>query len=340
MNEVKYKDKYLLTEYNLNVDLFEKYDLKVEDVFPIRNVFQVHTVSGDMILKKIDYSLEELKFINEALKYIKKNFLRVVDFQKSKTGEIYVKLENQVYCFMDFIDGRECEFNNPIDISIASRGLGELHRASEGFKYDMPSKNNCGKIVNNFKRRLEEMKFFNSIVNKFEHKNEFDEIFLCHIEYYLKEIQGSIDNLVASDYNKLCNEEDKVVLCHHDLAHHNILIKNDLAYFVDFDYALIDIKVHDLCNFINKAIKNSAYDTSKVELIITEYCNNNTLDHRELEVLYSLLSFPHDFYEVARDYYTRRKNWDEETFICKLKKKLNFKEDNIEFLQQYKKIFL
>ncbi len=340
MNEVRLKDKYFLTEYNLTADLFEQYDFKVEDLFPVRNVFQVHTVSGDKILKKIDYSLEDLKFISEGIKYIKKNFSRVVDFQKSKTGEIFVKLENQVYCFMDFIDGRECEFNNPVDISIASRGLGEFHRASEGFKYDMLSKNNCGKIVNNFRRRLEEMNFFNSIANKFEHKNEFDEIFLNHIEYYIKEIQSSIDNLEASHYHKLCSEEDKIVLCHHDLAHHNILIKNEQAYFVDFDYSIIDIKVHDLCNFINKAIKNSAYDITKSELIIAEYCNNNTLDQRELEVLYVLLSFPHDFYEISRDYYTRRKSWDEEVFINRLKKKINLKEDNVEFLQEYKKIFL
>ncbi len=59
-----------------------------------------------------------------------------------------------------------------------------------------------------------------------------------------------------SEYYNLCKEKEKIVFCHHDLAHHNILINKEEVYFLDFDYAVIDLKVHDICNFINKAIKN------------------------------------------------------------------------------------
>ncbi len=131
-----------------------------------------------------------------------------------------------------------------------------------------------------------------------------------------------------------------MAFCHHDLAHHNIIINKEEAYFIDFDYSIIDLKVHDLCNFINKAIKNSVYDLDKCELILKEYQSTNTLQNSELQVLYGLLSFPQNFYEIARDYYTRRKNWDEEVFLDKLKSRLELKDDNIQFLGEFKKSFL
>jgi CotS family spore coat protein len=120
------------------------------------------------------------------------------------------------------------------------------------------------------------------------------------------------------------------------LAHHNILINEDLAYFVDFDYSIIDLKVHDLCNFISKAIKNFAFDIDKAASILTDYQNKNTIDNRELEVLYGMLYFPEDFYSISRDYYTRRKDWEEEVFLDRLVKKVSYKEDRSEFLEEFK----
>jgi CotS family spore coat protein len=141
--------------------------------------------------------------------------------------------------------------------------------------------------------------------------------------------------LEKSCYYKLCSEEDKIVVCHHDLAYHNILINGEMAYFIDFDYAVIDLKVHDLCNFINKVVKNFAFDIDKATSIVENYCNKNTLSKRELEVLNGMLAFPEDFYGISRDYYTKRKDWDEEVFLDRLKRKAGYKEDREEFLVKF-----
>ena len=335
-----YKDKPPLTEYDLNVELFDKYNIKVKDIIPVRNVFVIRTNKGDKVLKKIDYGVEELQFINDALKYIKNTFSRVVDFEKVQTGEIYLKWENEMYCLMELLEGRECEFSNPVDVAIAARGIGEFHKASEGFDYKNRVKNNCGKTINCFKKRYEEIKFFKSIVNIYDNKNEFDDLFLRNVDMYLNQIENSINIMEKTKYYELFNDKAKIAFCHHDLAHHNIIINNEEAFFIDFDYSIIDLKVHDLCNFINKAIKNSVYDFEKCKLIIKEYLSKNTLENSEFHVLYGLLTFPQGFYEIARDYYTRRKNWDEEEFLEKLKRKLELNEDNLEFLEKFKIAFL
>ncbi len=99
------------------------------------------------------------------------------------------------------------------------------------------------------------MNFFKKIANIHKNKNEFDNLFLSEIDYYIDEISKSINILENSHYYDICKENDKISICHHDLAYHNILIKEDEAYFIDFDYAILDLKVNDLCNFITKVIK-------------------------------------------------------------------------------------
>ncbi len=70
---------------------------------------------------------------------------------------------------------------------------------------------------------------FKNIVAIHEKKTEFDEIFVQNADYYIDEIKDSIDMLDKAGYYKLCSEDDKVVICHNDLAYHNILINNGEA---------------------------------------------------------------------------------------------------------------
>jgi CotS family spore coat protein len=328
----KYSDKRNLIKYDLSIDLFKNFNLEVVDLVPVRNVFMLFTDKDKKILKKVDYSLDDLEFIYSAITYIKRSFSRVMDFVSTVDGEIFTMWNGELYCILELIDGRECEFSNPLDVAIAAKGIGQLHSAGEGFRSDNKEKNIAGRCIEIFIRRLEEMRFFKSLAEMHEIKNEFDQIFLKNVDYYIGQIEKSIQALKNSNYLKLSSEEDKRVICHNDLAHHNIMINNEQAYFIDFDYAVIDLKVNDLSNFINKAIKNYGFDIGKVKDILDCYCNYNFLDKREKEVLWALLQFPEDFYSISKDYYSRRKDWDEEVFLSRLIKKVEFKEDREEFL--------
>ncbi len=67
-----------------------------------------------------------------------------------------------MYCIIDVVDGTECKFlTNPVELSIASKALGQLHEASEGvLKLILKSKYTNGNLLNTFKRRIQEMEFF------------------------------------------------------------------------------------------------------------------------------------------------------------------------------------
>lgn len=340
MIDLGYRDKRYLIKYNLDVELFNLFDLKVYDIIPVRKVFMLITNKGEKILKKIDCTLEEFQFIIDAVDYIKPKYSKVMEFVNTKDNNKYAEWEGELYCVMNKAPGRECEYSNPIDLSIAATGIAKFHKASEGFRHKNSKKNISGNIINNFSRRQEEMQFFRNMALIYENKKEFDEIFLLNVECYINKIQESIKFLQNSPYYKLCSEEDKVVLCHHDLAHHNIIIDNNDACFIDFDYAVIDLKIHDLCNFINKVIKNFAFDIDKAKLILSNYDNVNEISKREMEVLYGMLLFPEDFYEIAKDYYTKRKDWEEQVFVSRLKRKINLEKDRVEFLDKFKNDYL
>lgn len=349
MLDVRYKDKDYLSKYDLDVSLFSEFDLVVNDVIPVRKVFILNSDKGDKVLKKVSYGAEQLEFINYGMEYIKKNnFDRVIQFEKTRKKLICLPWKGDIYCIMNLVEGRECEYSNPVDVMLASRALAELHRASEGIIYEEgfsqllarnPKRYLCGKVLENFNKRLKELTIFKEIAALYENKSEFDCIFLEHEKYYEESIVQSIKELEESEYYSLCEEKKKVVFCHHDLAHHNILINKEEVHFLDFDYAVIDLRIHDICNFINKAIKDFTYDIEKCHSILREYSKVTLLDHREIKVLYGMLSFPEDFYSIVRDYYTRKKQWSDEVFLSKLKKKVEYGKYREDFLKSFKNYY-
>lgn len=340
LENVRFKDKKALIQYDLDINMFNNFTFLVEDIIPVRKVFILITNEGNKILKKIDSTVDDINFIYSGLEYIRKNsFHRVFSFVLNKEGKPYFTWNNKTYCVMDLINARESEYSNPLDIETCSRAIGELHKASEGFKHKSSIRLQCGKTINNFKRKLQELELFKNLAEMNEEKSEFDKIFIDGFEYYRNHILKSIDIIEKSSYFKLCSEEDKIVLCHHDLAHHNILIKEDEAYFVDFDYSVIDLKVHDLCNFINKIEKICAYDIDKTRIVLKNYSITNSINKQELEVLYGLLTFPQDIFNIVKAYYTRTKDWNYVLFLEKLIKKNSFKKDREEYLNLYKEIY-
>lgn len=346
MFDVGYKDREYLSKYDLDVELFSQFDLLVSDVIPVRKVFILNTDKGDKILKKVSYDTFQLELIQYAIEYIKKNnFTRLIEFEKTNKQRIYLQWKDDVYCIMNLVEGRECEYSNPVDMMLTARTLAKFHRASEGLIYDEGFKkllvkdlqrDGVGKLIEGFNKKLKELMFFKSIATLRENKSEFDITFLEHEKYYEENIMESINILEKSQYYDLCNEKEKIVFCHHDLAHHNILINKEEVHFLDFDYGVIDLRVHDICNFINKAIKNFTYDIEKCHSILNEYTSINPLDQSELQVLYGMLSFPEDFYNISKDYYTRKKQWSEEIFLSRLKRKVEYREDREEFLKGFK----
>lgn len=341
MDQSRYRDKAYLVTYELTVDIFEEYDIKVDDILPIRSVYMLYTDRGVKIFKKINYSVSELEFINNVVNHIIDNgYKYVVEFMKTVGGDYYIEREDGIYAALNLVEGREADYQNPLDVSRVAKALCSLHKSSRGIEGVIESRDNLYKWIPKFKKRGQELLKFKEISELHEIKSDFDNLFLKYVDGYYQQALEAVEFLESSSYEKLCDEiKSRGDICHHDLAYHNILIDNDNnVNFVDFDYCIQDLKIHDIGNLMAKSIKYCNWDIEKAEMILESYSSVEPLRKEELEVLYGFLMFPQDFYEISRQYYIKTKNWDEEEFLSRLDRKAGYWEDRNLFLEDFKNI--
>lgn len=337
MIESKYKEREFLSEYTLDIDLFKLFGLDVLDIVPVRKVYIVVTPKGEYILKRLDYNKEKSIFIHEALKYVRDNgFKRVLNFIPSINNNICENYKDQIYCVMELVQGKESSYTNPIDVKLSVQGIAGLHKASKGYRTTQIQYDYRNKLKNNYNNKIDEILDIKDMVNHFDNKNEFDTLFINSVDKFLDKAFSSLKYLDNIDYDNMVLCDDKVALCHQDLAYHNILINDYNAYFIDFDYAIVDLKVQDLANYIMKVIKNFGYSMDKCEYIINEYKKNYVLYDDEIELLYDILIFPSRVFTLIRNYYYKEKSWEYNVFLNRFKDKLLLADEEQEFFDSFK----
>lgn len=339
INKTRYIDKKILCNYDLSQELFLKLGIDVEDVIPLRKVFILTTSQGKKILKITSSSEKRLEFIDKSLKYISNNYKDVLSYWENKNGKIYEIWNGDKYVVLDMIEGREATFSNPIEVSICAQAIAKMHKASKGIFNELNTEliqGNMGrylpKYFNDNLKELEEIKYY---TNKFKYKNDFDKLFLENVDYYINYVKRSIELLALSSYKNILEDEDKRVLCHNDLAHHNFIIDGKDVKIIDFDYCNIDTRIVDLVNYTSKVIKNSAYDIEKVRLILESYNKVEKITNDEIKIFYAFMTFPRDFVTIVKDYYYRQKTWDEEVYLNRFKNKLSNEIYRKEFLDNF-----
>lgn len=324
-----------LLEFKLEDKLFDNFNLNVSEVIPHRKVFLLKTDQGEKYLKKIDYPAEELYFIYDSLTYISKKFKRIVSFYKTKNGEIYTNYKGSNYVVLNNLQGREGSFLNPVDITYMTEAIRELHSASIGIRNNLSERNRLGLLIKNLKDKLSRLElFYNMAVIS---DTNFSKLFTEYYGKYKREADKSVEVLEKSEYYKLCSDVKCIAFNHHDLAHHNLIINEDKAYFIDFDYSIIDLRIHDISNFINKTNRSLSYDFEKSCSILADYSKENPLSSDEMRILFGMLLFPSDIYNLAYSYYSRNKLWKEEIFLNKLKEKTDKIQFREIFLNEFQK---
>ena len=342
--DIKYHERKQLCSYDLDEGLFEEFNIEVFDLQPLRNVFLLQTNRGKRILKKINYDTLRLEFIVYALNYIKDGFSRVINYDRGRSEKPYVSWEGEIYTLLPVIEGRECEVSNPVDINFAVKGIKELHLSSKGIEehYKKYAKElseesiTKGSLSGRMDDDLLLLMDLRSWVKKYNKQSPIDNLFLKEYDYLVQEVTDSIEALKNSKYIELSVNPENAVLCHGDLAHHNILIRDEKSYFLDFDYCSIDLRVKDVASFIEKSIKGSAYDLEKAEEIINLYNQSAPLTAEEMELIYIIIKYPKDYIDLLRNYYFKGKSWEERTFLERLERKLKSREDKKQFLEEFK----
>lgn len=342
MEENRQADREFLSEYNLDVKLFEAMDFKVKQIIPVRSVYRIVTDKGFFCLKRLRFPLEDMQFIFSAVEHLrKKGFDNIFSVVKQKNGDDFIIFKGEKYFITEWIDGRECDFMNPLDIDAAIELLARLHNAAEGYAPEVCPGDRCyyGKWPENFRKRIDEMKLIKDQVMSKPEKNDIDEIYLDYVDMCINDGEEALLLLNKTGYKDLSEEAAKKgSFIHHDFAHHNILHTFDgRTYVVDFDYCIMDIRIHDVGSLIIRNMKKSNWDIDKALDIIEGYDRRNPIGSEELKVLAPFFLFPQDFWMISRQYYIERKAWDEEDFADKMSTKSEYTLMRRKFIEEYER---
>jgi CotS family spore coat protein len=196
------------------------------------------------------------------------------------------------------------------------------------------------KWFKNFATRKDEILDFKRIINEKENKTEFDYIYYSVMNEELKRVDKAVENLIKSDYIEKVNEDVfKSGFCHHDYAHHNVLIEeNGQINIIDFDYCILDINLHDLSSLLLRRMKNGKWDMNSAAEIIQSYSKIRKVEQRDVPIMAAFMEFPQDYWQVGIQYYWEEQPWGEDFFIKKLKKIIEDREEKQEFIEEFRNI--
>jgi len=325
----------------LREEITQFFDIEVFYFMPIRDILVLSTDNGLKCFKKVDYSVETLLFIHGGKEHlVSRGFLDIDRFNLSKTGEPYVILNDDIYVLTDWIDARECELENPIELKAATEKLALMHEASYGYT-NVPQgariRDDLGKLMTRFEKRCNEFLRMRKMAEK--RKSMFDYEYLFTYSYYYELAKEAFEKLKNSKYSSLCEEaRQKRGFIHRDYSYHNILYTQDGdVYIIDFDYLTYDLRVIDITSFMQKVLKRIHWDIKTGESILNWYSNISPLSKDEIELIYIILLFPYRYWKTCNRYYNGKKSWSEKVFTAKLNEVISEREFHYDFVKWLEK---
>lgn len=326
-----------LEQYGFINDILLEFDITVLRVLPMRKVLHLKTTVGDFVLKKSKLSAEELLFSFAALNHVKKKGIHVPGIIPTRSGELFIEKKGVKYFMMDWLNGREVQYANKHDLLLATQSIAMFHQATHGFSPPYcPGKSQWGTWEGHFKERILEMREWKDLA-----KNGgtfFDLMYAKQADHWIEEALCAVNLLTKSRYQEISAiEQNFQGFCHHDLANHNILLKDDdQIAIIDFDYAISDIRTHDLSSLILRNMKESQWDLEIALFILKNYYQVVKPYKGEERLIHAMLRFPQDFYELGRFYYVEKRS-NIEKLETRLDKWGEQQENRQDFFQQFEK---
>ncbi len=321
-------------------EIERNYSLNIYDIEKVKNSYKIETKEGKYGIKIIKYQFPHFYFIFSAINHLNnKGFRKIPEIIKTKDNEGYIKLGNQYAYLNRWIDSRVCNYKNLDDLARAARKLGELHKCSQGFILNKHMKPRIYwySWIKTFETRCEEILDFKKRIFQKAYRSEFDEIYLSSISEELERGKKSIDELRQNNYFDVMDKEFfKRGFCHHDFAHHNLLIdKQGEINVIDFDYCILDSHIHDVASLLIRSMKDGNWKKEVSNVVINNYLKTYSISEEELRVIIAFMRFPQGFWQIGLQYYWEQQPWGEEFLVKKLKKYLRDRHNREMFLDNF-----
>ncbi len=318
----------------------EGYGFKIRNVDQTKNVYKAETDKGVKCIKKARMSTSYFLFMYSAVNYLYENgFEGVIPYNTCLDGSICVEDEKYIYYVVDWVESRECKFKNPEDLNAIIKTAADFHDATIGYRVPEGATPRVfyNKWTTKFNKKCIELLEFSKTIEEKEYLDEFDETFAKQLNYFWNQGRESIELLNKSAYSKVSLASQELgEFCHHDMANHNFLrTEEDKIYMIDFDYCIMDTRLHDVASIVIRNMKHGVWDLNKAYFILNEYNKYYALSDADLGVIKAFMVYPQDFWQVGLQYYVEHQPWTMDYFVLRLKRVIEDKEIREKFLKEF-----
>lgn len=321
----------------------DSYGFKIKNVDQMKNIYRAETDKGIKCIKRAHLSPSYFLFMYSVVNHVYKNgYEGVIPYDKCLDGRICIEDSEHVYYVADWVDSRECKFKYEDDLNDAIKAAADFHRASIG--YELPEEARprvfYNKWIEKFCRKCTELLEFSKAIEEKDYMDEFDEIFAKHVGYYWHQGRKCIELLQESPYSRVSEQSRRLSeICHHDMANHNFLrTPEDKIYMIDFDYCIMDTRLHDVASLVIRNMRHGVWDIGKACSILEEYDKHYTLTKEDVEVIKAFMVYPQDFWQVGLQYYVEKQPWAMDYFLLRLDRVIEDKDTRQKFLDEFLKL--
>ena len=322
------------------------YPVKVKDIYLLsfkgkKAVWSIETNIGELILKKVPFHANHITFMVYVIDHLRNNGVYTPDVIKTKTGEKFLKLDNEYFVVFEAVHGRSPEYEHENELMMILKGMATFHKASKGIESPTGSFPSflLTEWKSDFKRRYERLVALKEQVLQAAEHNQFDQLFLQNVDTFLSHCQTAMTKLEHPAFDSWV-EQTKVAktLCHQDYAAGNLLIGEDgNLYVYDMDSLTVDLPIRDMRKILNKVMKKeTAWDLEKMIKMMKAYQEENPLTEEQYHIFAAELLFPHLFYGQVTKYYEKREaKWTFHKHISKLNDMIATEQSKISVIQGF-----
>lgn len=326
----------MLKGYQPDLDsILANWGLKPIQTEKIKDVYKVDTNQGIKNLKVSPLKPRRLIFVHQAIRHLTENgFGRMNPLIPTLKGETYVSDGQYAYTLFDWIEGRQCNFNNQSELVKATQVLAELHRYTQGFNPPQYSntRKQLGKCLDHFKERFYNLQEYQQTARRMPN-DSFAQVYLENCDYFISLAAQAIAKLKQSNYDELIIRAGiEQPFCYGDPAARNfILAPDNRVFLIDFDSCRLDLPIMDLVKFIRRVMKKHHWSFPIAQLIMDAYHEINPISRDELGVIKAVFYFPQKFWRISTRYFHRHGDFYPDNLFRKLQKCLQNKKAFYQF---------
>lgn len=309
------------------------------DASAVRAAWLLATDRGPFYLKRLRVEPRELPFVLALHDHLAAHAWGIVpEPVRTRDGRASFTAAGGAYLLLSPLPGKEADYKVPGESERTAAGLADFHQAAKGFR--PPAGFGPRRYYGTWRVRLElRLRDLDRYRTRAENgRGRFDRSYLALWPDLHRQAVEARSLLEGPAYERLSLRAAVVrEICHHDLAHRNVLLDGKTVRFLDLDYAVGDTILHDLVNLAGHLNRLHNWAPEWFLAALGAYWRRGYPGAEACEVMAAMLLWPQDYWQIGRQYYDERQPWPEEEFLALLARKCGSPQARLDFLAAFRR---